>query len=87
MWEFFYHMLYRYEIFLNNVYYLDKDPLFLLLDDGFWGCGTNKYGQLGKLQQDFESTCNFIKLNIQPLDVKMVKKFKCHEWGTAIITE
>ncbi|XP_070170523.1 RCC1 domain-containing protein 1 [Polyergus mexicanus] len=56
-------------------------------DGSFWGCGTNKYGQLGKLQQDFENTYNFIKLNIQPLDFKTVKKFKCHEWGTAIITE
>lgn len=63
------------------------DLLFLLLDGSFWGCGTNKYGQLGKLQQDFESTYKFIELNIQPLDFKTVKKFKCHEWGTAIITE
>ncbi|EZA52561.1 E3 ubiquitin-protein ligase HERC2 isoform X2 [Ooceraea biroi] len=59
-----------------------------LADDGsFWGCGSNKYGQLGKLQQDMDNPCNFVKLDIQLFDSKTVKKFKCHEWGTAIITE
>ncbi|XP_071556273.1 RCC1 domain-containing protein 1 isoform X2 [Temnothorax nylanderi] len=57
-------------------------------DDGFfWGCGSNKYGQLGKLQWNLENSYNFVKLDIQSLDPKTVKKFKCREWGTAIITE
>nr|XP_012222921.1 PREDICTED: RCC1 domain-containing protein 1 [Linepithema humile] len=59
-----------------------------LTDDGsFWGCGTNKYGQLGKLEQNLEDPCRFVKLDITPLDPKTVKTFKCHEWGTAVITE
>ncbi|KYN39490.1 E3 ubiquitin-protein ligase HERC2 [Trachymyrmex septentrionalis] len=60
-----------------------------LTDDGFfWGCGTNKYGQLGKLQRNLENPYNFVKLDIYfSLDSETVKKFKCHEWGTAIITE
>ncbi|KYQ50218.1 E3 ubiquitin-protein ligase HERC2 [Trachymyrmex zeteki] len=60
-----------------------------LTDDGFfWGCGTNKYGQLGKLQRNLENPYNFVKLDIHfSLNSETVKKFKCHEWGTAIITE
>lgn len=57
-------------------------------DDGsFWGCGSNKYGQLGKLHRNLENPYNFVKLDIQSLDSKTIKKFKCREWGTAIITE
>ncbi|EFN89544.1 RCC1 domain-containing protein 1 [Harpegnathos saltator] len=59
-----------------------------LSDDGsFWGCGNNKYGQLGKLQQDSDNPRGFARLDIGTLDPKTVKRFKCHEWGTAIITE
>ncbi|XP_011174441.1 RCC1 domain-containing protein 1 [Solenopsis invicta] len=59
-----------------------------LTDDScFWGCGANKYGQLGKLQQNFENPYNFVKLDIQSLDPKTVKNFKCREWGMAMITE
>lgn len=57
-------------------------------DDGaFWGCGTNKYGQLGRLQQYSDNPHNFVRLDIGKLDPKTVKNFKCHEWGTAMITE
>ncbi|XP_032680006.1 RCC1 domain-containing protein 1 [Odontomachus brunneus] len=59
-----------------------------LTDDGsFWGCGTNKYGQLGVLQQNLDNPRKFVRLNIGTLDPKTVKRFKCREWGTAIITE
>ncbi|KAH0956259.1 hypothetical protein HN011_004911 [Eciton burchellii] len=56
-------------------------------DGSFWGCGSSKYGQLGELQQSSSNPCSFIKLDTQLLDSKTVKKFKCHEWGTAIITD
>ncbi|KAL0129864.1 hypothetical protein PUN28_001850 [Cardiocondyla obscurior] len=59
-----------------------------LMDDNyFWGCGTNKYGQLGKLPQNLESSYCFVKLDIRPLNLKTITEFKCREWGTAIITD
>ncbi|XP_014487466.1 PREDICTED: RCC1 domain-containing protein 1 [Dinoponera quadriceps] len=58
-----------------------------LTDDGsFWGCGTNKYGQLGKLHQGSGNPRNFVRLDTGALDPKTVRRFKCHEWGTAITT-
>jgi len=75
-------------IFSEIVLRRDTTSLCLLVGDGsFWGCGSNKYGQLGELQQSSGNPCSFIKLDTQLLDSKTVKKFKCHEWGTAIITE
>ena len=75
-------------LFINSIDYRRK-IIFIFSDDGFfWGCGTNKYGQLGKLQRNLENPYNFVKLDIYfSLDSETVKKFKCHEWGTAIITE
>ncbi|XP_035739654.1 RCC1 domain-containing protein 1-like isoform X2 [Vespa mandarinia] len=55
-------------------------------DKSLWGCGSNKYGQLGQSRQKVTSSTIFFKLNI-PLDCKNIIDFKCEEWGTTISTE
>ncbi|KAK9501886.1 hypothetical protein O3M35_012524 [Rhynocoris fuscipes] len=53
-----------------------------LLENGeLWGCGWNKWGQLGTTA--FESTHVMFKLEISPLII--VRKIKCAAWNTIII--
>ncbi|KAF7382722.1 hypothetical protein HZH66_013124 [Vespula vulgaris] len=58
-----------------------------MMDDrSFWGCGSNKYGQLGQSRQKVTSSTIFFKLDV-PLDRKNIIDFKCEEWGTMISTK
>lgn len=53
-------------------------------DDGqLWGCGSNKYGQLGLSQLSITSTDKFVRLNPK-FDCKNINYFNCREWSTII---
>ncbi|XP_057330832.1 RCC1 domain-containing protein 1-like [Microplitis mediator] len=53
-------------------------------DDGqLWGCGSNKYGQLGLAQFSGTSKNKFVKLNVN-LHSKNINYVKCREWSTII---
>ncbi|XP_066581255.1 RCC1 domain-containing protein 1 [Prorops nasuta] len=58
----------------------------LMEDKSFWGCGSNKYGQLGMDRKMLTSTRNFIKLDVN-FGSRTVKNFKCREWGTVITVD
>lgn len=56
-------------------------------DDGtLWGCGCNKYGQLGQSPEKLSSSPKFVKLDV-PLRSESIKDFKCYEWGTVLVTD
>ncbi|XP_012264946.2 RCC1 domain-containing protein 1 [Athalia rosae] len=57
----------------------------MLADNTMWGCGSNKYGQLGMLKSTLESSTKFVEL-ITGLDGNTVEDFKCREWGSVIVT-
>ncbi|XP_023245825.1 ultraviolet-B receptor UVR8 [Copidosoma floridanum] len=53
-------------------------------DNGdFWGCGSNKYGQLGLTKNDSSSTKQFVRLKFNNVNGQ-IQDFKCREWGTCI---
>ncbi|XP_076376771.1 RCC1 domain-containing protein 1 isoform X2 [Megalopta genalis] len=57
-----------------------------LTDDGiFWGCGCNKYGQLGQSRETLPGSTKFIKLQI-PGAIGSIEDFRCREWGTVLLT-
>ncbi|XP_046418742.1 RCC1 domain-containing protein 1-like [Neodiprion fabricii] len=55
-------------------------------DNSMWGCGSNKYGQLGMSRDALTNSRTFLKLNTA-IDEKEIKNFKCREWGAIIITD
>lgn len=56
-------------------------------DDGtLWGCGCNKYGQLGQSPDNLLNSPKFVKLEVS-FDSSAIKDFKCREWGTVITTD
>ncbi|OAD56521.1 E3 ubiquitin-protein ligase HERC2 [Eufriesea mexicana] len=55
-------------------------------DDTLWGCGCNKYGQLGQSPDSLLNSPKFVKLDIC-LSFSVIKDFKCREWGTVIMTD
>lgn len=58
-----------------------------MMDDGsFWGCGSNKYGQLGQPREQLMDSKIFFKLDLHTV-CKNIKDFKCGEWGTILSTE
>ncbi|KAK2588070.1 hypothetical protein KPH14_004135 [Odynerus spinipes] len=58
-----------------------------LTDDGsLWGCGSNKYGQLGQPREKLVDSKIFFKLDVHSV-CKNIKDFKCQEWGTLLSTE
>lgn len=58
-----------------------------MMDDGtLWGCGSNKYGQLGQPRNALLTTSKFVKLRV-PVRSTSIKDFKCHEWGTVLVTD
>lgn len=58
-----------------------------MTDDGtLWGCGCNKYGQLGQSPEKLPSSPKFVKLDV-PLNTDSIKDFKCSEWGTVLVTD
>lgn len=58
-----------------------------MTDDGtLWGCGCNKYGQLGQSPEKLSSSSKFVKLDV-PLRSECIKDFKCYEWGTVLVTD
>ncbi|KAI4503725.1 hypothetical protein M0802_001128 [Mischocyttarus mexicanus] len=59
--------------------------LFVIDDKSFWGCGSNKYGQLGQSREKLMNSASFVLLDIL-LDRKNIIDFKCQEWGTMIST-
>ena len=59
----------------------------LVTDDGtLWGCGCNKYGQLGQSPEKLPSSPKFTKLDV-PLNSDDIKDLKCSEWGTVLVTD
>ena len=57
-----------------------------ILEDGtLWGCGSNKYGQLGESRKKLAESKEFISLEID-LGGKCIKDFKCQEWGIYLFT-
>ncbi|KZC14969.1 PREDICTED: ultraviolet-B receptor UVR8 [Dufourea novaeangliae] len=57
-----------------------------VMDDcTFWGCGCNKYGQLGQSREALPSSPKFVKLQI-PISTSSIKDFSCREWGTVLVT-
>ncbi|XP_076651769.1 RCC1 domain-containing protein 1 isoform X1 [Halictus rubicundus] len=63
-----------------------KNFIFLADDGTFWGCGCNKYGQLGQSREDLSGSTKFIKLQI-PKIIGSIKDFSCREWGTVLSTQ
>ncbi|XP_051157356.1 uncharacterized protein LOC127279187 [Leptopilina boulardi] len=60
----------------------------LLADGTFWGCGSNKFGQLGISIEKLTESKKFIQLDVNEyLDTKFIKDFKCKEWGFCLICE
>ncbi|XP_043265711.1 RCC1 domain-containing protein 1 [Colletes gigas] len=58
-----------------------------ILDDGtLWGCGSNKYGQLGQPREALPSSPKFVKLDVPVISAR-IKDFKCREWGTMLVTD
>ncbi|XP_076759449.1 RCC1 domain-containing protein 1 [Xylocopa sonorina] len=58
-----------------------------MMDDGtLWGCGCNKYGQLGQSPDKLSGSTKFVKLDVPP-NLTTVKDFKCLEWGTLLVTD
>ncbi|KOC59233.1 E3 ubiquitin-protein ligase HERC2 [Habropoda laboriosa] len=56
-------------------------------DDGtLWGCGCNKYGQLGQPRERLAATSKFVKLDV-PVKPTSIRDFKCREWGTVLVTD
>lgn len=56
-------------------------------DDGaLWGCGSNKYGQLGQPREALPNSSKFVKLEIA-IGSANIKDFKCREWGTVLVTD
>ncbi|XP_053975337.1 RCC1 domain-containing protein 1-like [Hylaeus volcanicus] len=55
-----------------------------MMDDGtLWGCGSNKYGQLGQPREALPNSPKFVKLEV-PANIK---DFKCRDWGTTLVTD
>ncbi|KAK0183097.1 hypothetical protein PV327_001167 [Microctonus hyperodae] len=50
-------------------------------DQSIWGCGSNKYGQLGQNRSNFLRLKKFVKLEVNLNDIIDIK---CQEWGTII---
>lgn len=75
------------------MHFSKKGPKLTLLfvEDGtFWGRGSNKYGQLGKLEVELEDdTCTrgFVKLDMSWLEGRKVKKFVCEYSSSVMIVE
>lgn len=63
--------------YFESEYFLDTDKL--------WGCGSNKYGQLGLPRKIFTTVKNFVALKLPNIDVS-IKDFKCREWGSCFYT-
>lgn len=59
----------------KSEYFADTDEL--------WGCGTNKYGQLGLSREIFTTVKKFVTLKLPNVD-KSIRDFKCREWGCCI---
>lgn len=56
--------------------------LCIILDDqSIWGCGSNKYGQLGQNRLNFLRLEKFVKLEV---NLNEIIDIKCQEWGTII---
>ncbi|XP_034936896.1 protein RCC2 homolog isoform X2 [Chelonus insularis] len=51
-----------------------------------FGCGSNKYGQLGRSSQQFSHLEKFIELN-ENFKGKKIQLIKCQEWGSLIKVE
>lgn len=65
---------------------LNKFIDFFYTDDGkLWGCGSNKYGQLGQQTKKLSGRKSFGKMPID-LDGKCVKDIKCRARGTLIVS-
>ncbi|XP_017889843.1 RCC1 domain-containing protein 1-like [Ceratina calcarata] len=57
-----------------------------MADDGtLWGCGSNKYGQLGQPRESLSSSSKFVRLTV-PLKAETIEDFNCDEWGTVLKT-
>lgn len=60
---------------------------YLSTDNGaLWGCGSNKYGQLGQLRKKVRKSSEFVKVDV-PMNHTNITDFKCNEWGTVLITD
>lgn len=58
-----------------------------MADDGtLWGCGSNKYGQLGQPRESLSSSSKFVRLTV-PLRAEAIEDFNCGEWGTVLKTD
>ncbi|XP_012287827.1 ultraviolet-B receptor UVR8 isoform X2 [Orussus abietinus] len=55
-------------------------------DHTLWGCGSNKYGQLGVPRNITKELKSFARIDLN-LHGKFVKDIKCQEWGTLVITK
>ncbi|XP_003426495.1 RCC1 domain-containing protein 1 [Nasonia vitripennis] len=53
--------------------------------DKLWGCGSNKYGQLGLPREAFTSVKKFVAIKLPNIE-KPIRDFKCREWGSCIYT-
>ncbi|XP_063992389.1 probable E3 ubiquitin-protein ligase HERC3 [Diachasmimorpha longicaudata] len=58
----------------------------LSVDGSLWGCGSNKYYQLGQPRADVEVTTKFIKLKTD-FGSKKIVDISCREWGTVLNVE
>ncbi|XP_031847417.1 RCC1 domain-containing protein 1 isoform X2 [Nomia melanderi] len=72
------------EIFVKKVECGNTFTICVTDDGTFWGCGCNKYGQLGQSGEALQSSSKFIKLEIP--GTIAVKDFRCREWGTLLLT-
>lgn len=94
MWKYFHHL---YDGYIQRKKKKEKDIVIseknvlqkftFPTDDGtLWGCGCNKYGQLGQSPEKLSSSSKFVKLDV-PLRSESIKDFRCYEWGTVLVTD
>ncbi|XP_016919356.1 E3 ISG15--protein ligase Herc6 isoform X1 [Apis cerana] len=73
------------EIFVEKAQCGNTFTICMTNDGTFWGCGCNKYGQLGQSPEKLANSMKFIKLDTSMIP-GTIKDFKCREWGTILIT-
>lgn len=73
------------EIFVEKAQCGNTFTICMTNDGTFWGCGCNKYGQLGQSPEKLANSMKFIKLDTSMIP-ETIKDFKCREWGTILIT-
>ncbi|XP_076235578.1 RCC1 domain-containing protein 1 [Calliopsis andreniformis] len=73
------------EIFVKKVECGNTFTICMTDDGTLWGCGSNKYGQLGQPREALLSSPKFIKLQLS-INSRSITNFKCCAWGTTLMT-